>query len=1101
MPLQKITAVSCAALLLALIVAFTSPSARAATISFVGVEPGTSGSGFATQNWSNAGVAKEYDLSGNVYGTAGYYQIRPIAYPSSTTIYTSASAGNDLGTSAGSNPTLYSAPVFLSSITGGAGDYVNFTNYAIFRGPDGSALYTQGGLSVPVNQGPFNTPSGGNSGYFGSAFSFTMGSNMGASFRIGVAVDTVADGTYAPDYVSFFNSGTGSVYSTQLTRNGTPDMAVFDVTAAAGDSFSAALWQLTNTQSAAAFSLITFDVSSYNLDVASGAQTNSSVLGGAAAGLLKTGAGTAVLSASNTYSGGTTLSAGTLRMDNANAAGTGTITQSSGASTLQINTTGTVSNAMSVYNVATLSNVILSGAQTLNGATYDVASSTTNTVSGTVSGSGGLTKAGSGRIILGASNNYTGTTTISAGNLQVSDGNALGGTADGTTVQGTGVLRLTATNSSGLTLVGENVNLSVGSTNTANFISDRGSGVLGNVTNVYQGKITVGGSEARIDSLGSGGVHTLILTNAGNVIESTNNATVAFGGAGPVLLRGAINVGSGEVQKIGGGTLTVQSGGTLGGATAGLLLTNGNIDLGSGSLTNAYFTIRSGVITNGTLTATTYNLNGGSVRVGLGAGTVNAASGTTSVTNGGSLGAGTVNVTGGALNLGSGGLLATNAAVTVDSGQITLGGNETIGSLAGTGGTVALGANSLTTGGANTSTTFSGVLTGSGVLTKVGSATQTLSGANTYTGGTLISAGTLELGSGGSIAGNISGGGSLTKSTAAAASLWNPNTYTGATVVEGGQLRLDGSGSISSASVVQVASGASFSATGIFKTSNNLTIAGLTGDGQFYNAAGTVTVNQASGNSTFAGTIDGGTGLTKSGAGTWTLSGASTYTGATTVSGGGLIVNGTNASATTVQNGATLGGSGTLASATIQSGGTIAPGNSPGTLTLTSGLTWAGGGNYNWQIFNVAGTAGQTNTWDLISLTGGNWDITGLSSTNKFNINLWSLSGLPDTTGLATGFDATQNYSWKILDAAGITGSFNTNLFTINTGAINGTGGFTGATGLFSLAMDSNNDLFLSYTGAGAAVPEPGTWAAGGLLLVLAAVARRRAKLRAEKAA
>jgi autotransporter-associated beta strand protein len=235
--------------------------------------------------------------------------------------------------------------------------------------------------------------------------------------------------------------------------------------------------------------------------------------------------------------------------------------------------------------------------------------------------------------------------------------------------------------------------------------------------------------------------------------------------------------------------------------------------------------------------------------------------------------------------------------------------------------------------------------------------------------------------------------------------------------------------------------------------------------------------------------------------GTTTLTANNTYTGATTVSAGSLVVNGSINSATTVQSGASLGGSGTVSSAIIQSGGTIAPGNSPGTLTLTSGLTWAGGGNYNWQIFNVAGTAGQTNTWDLISVAGGTWDITGLSSTNKFNINLWSLSGLPDTTGLATGFDATQNYSWKILDAAGITGSFNTNLFTINTGAINGTGGFTGATGLFSLAMDSNNDLFLSYTGAGAAVPEPGTWAAGGLLLVLAALARRRAKTRLQKAA
>ena len=191
-----------------------------------------------------------------------------------------------------------------------------------------------------------------------------------------------------------------------------------------------------------------------------------------------------------------------------------------------------------------------------------------------------------------------------------------------------------------------------------------------------------------------------------------------------------------------------------------------------------------------------------------------------------------------------------------------------------------------------------------------------------------------------------------------------------------------------------------------------------------------------------------------------------------------------------VASGASLAGSGTLGKTTILSGGTIAPGNSPGTLTITNGLTWAGGGNYNWQIFGLNGSAGQSNTWDLIDVTAGTWDINGLSSTNKFNINLWSLSGLPDTTGIVAGFDATQNYSWKILASGGLTGTFNTSLFNISTAAVNGRGGFTGATGLFSLALDGNNDLFLNYSGVGAAVPEPGTWAAAGLL-VAAAVLRR----------
>ena len=49
--------------------------------------------------------------------------------------------------------------------------------------------------------------------------------------------------------------------------------------------------------------------------------------------------------------------------------------------------------------------------------------------------------------------------------------------------------------------------------------------------------------------------------------------------------------------------------------------------------------------------------------------------------------------------------------------------------------------------------------------------------------------------------------------------------------------------------------------------------------------------------------------------------------------------------------------------------------------------------------------------------------------------------------------------------------------------SVNGTAGYVGATGLFSLELDGNNDLFLKYTGAGAAVPEPGTWAAAALLV------------------
>lgn len=77
------------------------------------------------------------------------------------------------------------------------------------------------------------------------------------------------------------------------------------------------------------------------------------------------------------------------------------------------------------------------------------------------------------------------------------------------------------------------------------------------------------------------------------------------------------------------------------------------------------------------------------------------------------------------------------------SGEQTTGQAFTFGALSGTGSVS--GRNSLTVGGKNTNTTFSGVFTsGSGRLTKNGTGTLTLSGANLHTGGTLINAGRLQ---------------------------------------------------------------------------------------------------------------------------------------------------------------------------------------------------------------------------------------------------------------------------------------------------------------------------------------------------------------------
>lgn len=233
---------------------------HAVSIIYVGTEPGTAGSAFATQNWSNAGVPKLYATgTSNTYGKDGYWQIRPIPYPSGSSIYAGVGNGNDLGTSASPFPTLTSVtPGFLSGMQGYAGDYVNFSGYAIYRGPDGSSLYNQGALSVPVNTGTFNTPSGANTGLFGLTTSFTL--TYSGTVRVGFAVDSVGNGTYAPNYVGIYTPSLNTTFSAALTRDGNADMAVFDIVDPAGETFTVAQWQLAGTNSASAMSLVTFDL-------------------------------------------------------------------------------------------------------------------------------------------------------------------------------------------------------------------------------------------------------------------------------------------------------------------------------------------------------------------------------------------------------------------------------------------------------------------------------------------------------------------------------------------------------------------------------------------------------------------------------------------------------------------------------------------------------------------------------------------------------------------------------------------------------------------------------------------------------------------------
>jgi autotransporter-associated beta strand protein len=148
-------------------------------------------------------------------------------------------------------------------------------------------------------------------------------------------------------------------------------------------------------------------------------------------GLVKQGAGTLILSAGNTYSGGIILGQGTLRLDHVNAAGSGMIAQSTNNSTLQINTTGTVANTMSIYNIQTMQTVTLSGDKTLNNATYTVDADTTTTESGNLTGDGGITKQGTGTLLVTGDNSFIGAVAVNEGVLELAS--TVGGAAATTT--------------------------------------------------------------------------------------------------------------------------------------------------------------------------------------------------------------------------------------------------------------------------------------------------------------------------------------------------------------------------------------------------------------------------------------------------------------------------------------------------------------------------------------------------------------------------------------------------------------------------------------------------------------------------------------------
>ena len=155
-------------------------------------------------------------------------------------------------------------------------------------------------------------------------------------------------------------------------------------------------------------------------------RSNNPTFGGVISGsgnLIQAGTGILTLAGNNTYLGGTKISAGSISLNNANAVQDSTVTVSTNNSLLFNTNSGTIAT-FNFGGLAGNGNIRLAdGSHALTLSTGGNGAGTT--YSGVLSGPGGLTKTGSGMLLLGGSNLFTGTTTVSGGTLAIGAGGSI----------------------------------------------------------------------------------------------------------------------------------------------------------------------------------------------------------------------------------------------------------------------------------------------------------------------------------------------------------------------------------------------------------------------------------------------------------------------------------------------------------------------------------------------------------------------------------------------------------------------------------------------------------------------------------------------------
>lgn len=624
------------------------------------------------------------------------------------------------------------------------------------------------------------------------------------------------------------------------------------------------------------------------------------------AGITKNGTGNLALGFSNTYSGNWTLAAGTVTSSAAGALGTGDLTF--GGGTLAITTVD-----QSYSQAITLSSTGI----------IDVASGRILTLGGNISGAGGITKNGTGTLVLsGASSSFTGTVGVGAGILNIQSSSALGAAGTGVTIASGAELQLQG----GITVgAGENIT-SVQGTGTGS------AGAIRNISgaNAYNGTVTLAGATTIGSDAGT-------LSLGGDV----NNAgfQLSFAGAGNTTVGGIVS-GAGKLVAGGAGTLTLSGVNTYSGGTdfnAGTVVSTGTTGLGSGALTFG----------GGNLSVTTANQAYSQV-------------------------------------------VTLNATPTIDVG-------------------------------AGVTLSLTGVIGGAGGLTKSGNGTLVLNNANTYSGVTQITAGTVN----------------IQNNTALG------STLAGVSIANNAELQLQGGITVGSGENVTSVQGTGFVGSGAIRNisgantyNGTITLAGpttigsdagtLSLAGNIANAGNALTIDGA-GSTSISGVISGGGNLNKNGGGTLSLGGSGHSIGTLAVNSGALSV-----AANTTLSGISLSAASGASIQLNYTGSTSIP-----TLTLT-------GGTVDRVINSATATTltlstGLTSTGaSTISNSGGGGS---MSISGPISVNSGTLTLTPSSTGkiFLTGLSTVSLAAGATLKASG-TGNFDISASRVFSGAGTGAG-------------------------------------------------------------